>query len=89
MDKLKTVEKKQYDTKNPLYEKNISMTGSRDPDIVKYLADVGAKITGCVTKKTSLLIKKDDYYTSSSVDAAEKANIPVITVQKFKETFMQ
>jgi len=89
MDKLKPVEKTQYDTKNPLYGKNISMTGSRDPDIVKYLADVGAKITGSVTKKTSLLIKKDDYYTSSSVDAAEKANIPVITVQKFKETFMQ
>ena len=89
MDKLKPVEKKQYDTSNPLYGKNIVMTGSRDPDIVKYLADVGAKVAGSVTKKTNLLIKKDDYYTSSSVDAAEKENIPIITVQKFKESFMQ
>ena len=89
MDKLKPVEKKQYDTSNPLYGKNIAMTGSRDPDIVKYLAEIGAKITGSVTKKTNLLIKKDEYYTSSSVDAAEKAKIPVITIQKFKETFMQ
>ena len=89
MDKLKPVEKKQYDTNNPLYGKTIVMTGSRDPMIVQYLNDVGAKLSGSVTKKTNLLIKKDDYYTSSSVDAAEKANIPVITVEKFKQTFMK
>ena len=89
MDKLKPVEKKQYDTSNPLYGKNVVMTGSRDPVIVKYLADVGAKLSGGVTKKTNLVIKKDDYYTSGSVDAAEKANIPIITVDKFKGTFMK
>jgi len=88
MDKIKPPEKKQYDTSNPLYAKNVVLTGSRAKDIVSYLESVGANVTSSVNKSTSLLIKKDEHYTSSSVEAAEAAGIPVITVDAFKTTFM-
>ena len=88
MDKIKPPEKKQYDTSNPLYAKNVVLTGSRAKDIVSYLESVGANVTSSVNKSTNLLIKKDEHYTSSSVEAAEAAGIPVITVDAFKTAFM-
>lgn len=89
MDKLVLPKKKEYDTSDPLYDKNIAMTGSRDKVIVEYLTEIGANIVSSINKKTNLLIKKDDHYTSSSVESAEKIGIPVVTVDNFKKTFMK
>ena len=77
------------DKTNPWYKKNVVLSGTRDKDVIAFLKSHGANVTGSVNAKTSLLITKDAYYSSSNVSKAEELKIPVITAAKFKQTIIE
>lgn len=77
------------DKTNPWYKKNVVLSGTRDKEVIAFLKSQGANITGSVNAKTSLLITKDAFYSSSNVSKAEELNIPVITASKFKEAMIK
>ena len=86
MDKLK-IKKKQIDKSHALYNKKIVITGFRDKDLQKNLENLGAKLGSSVSKKTFLVIVKDEDDDTGKADKARALNIPLVTVDKFKTKY--
>lgn len=65
--------------------KKIRFTGVRDKELVDYVKKLGHDIgEGSVTKDTSMLIVPTETYESSKVETAKKYDIPIITINEFK-----
>jgi NAD-dependent DNA ligase len=83
-DKLKEeVIKPPIDGSNPLFNKNIVMTGTRDKTIIDYLKNVGANQSSSVSKNTFLVIVKDKEDDTGKAEDARKLNIPIVSVEEF------
>ena len=65
---------------------NIVFTGFRDKELMKKLEDLGAIISGNVSKKTFAVIYKDDDSTSN-VEKAKEKGVTVYNIDEFKEKF--
>ena len=76
-------------TQNELYNKKIVITGFRDKELSEKLKQLGALIDGTLTKKTNILIIKQEGDVSEKVIKAQKYNITIITLEKFKEKYMK
>ena len=64
----------------------IVFTNVRDNELEKQLMEIGYEIKNSVTKKTTCLIVPDRFTGSSSkLTNAEKYNIPVYEISRFKE----
>lgn len=77
-------EKKRADTSHPLFGKTVVLTGTlnimtRD-EAAKKLTDLGAKVTGSVSKKTDLVIAGEN--AGSKLSKARELGIPVIDNEK-------
>lgn len=77
----------EFDTSNPLYHKNIVLTGLRDKDLLDYLKKVGANISSSVSKNTFLLIAKTKEEDSGKAIEAEKLGIPIYTMEEFMDKY--
>ena len=75
-------------TDNPLYKKNIVMTGFRDEVITNSLKKLGAKISGSVSKNTFLVLAKNKDEDTGKANEARKLNIPILTPDEFKSKYL-
>lgn len=80
----KNKEKEVIDINNPLFNKNIVVTGFRDKNLMDELKKVGAKNTSSVNKNTFVLIVKDKEDKSGKIMDAEELKIPIMTVEQFR-----
>lgn len=58
----------------------VTLTGTRDKDVIKYLESKGYEVSTSFTKKTNVLIVPDESFTSSKTTKAKQNNIPVYTI---------
>ena len=76
------------DKNNPLYEKNILMTGFRDKELIdKLVNNYGVNIVSSVTSKTDIVIIKNNLETSGKVEKAKELNKTIYTVDDFKKKY--
>lgn len=85
--------RKHYNYKDEI-EKNkseetmtIVFTGFRDKSLKDKLELAGHKVTGSVSKNTTVLVAKDPSGNSSSIEKARKLNIPILTPEEFKNKY--
>ena len=71
-----------------LFEKTIVMTGFRDKNIETYLKGIGAKIGSSISKNTHLVIIKNIEEDTTKTLDAKKLNIPLITLDEFKQIYL-
>jgi len=77
----------EIDKSNPLYDKSIIITGFRDKLFSEELKKIGAKEASAVSKNTFAVIVKTLDEDTSKVTNAKKLNIPIYTIDQFKEKF--
>ena len=75
------------DKSNPLYDKSIIITGFRDKSFSEELKKLGAKEASAVSKNTFAVIVRTLTEETSKVVNAKKLNIPIYTIDQFKEKF--
>lgn len=64
----------------------ITFTGVRDKDLQDFIKKQGGVVQS-MKSDTNLLVIKDESYTSSKIDKAESAGIPILTLEEFKEQY--
>jgi len=75
------------DESHPLYKKSIVITGVRDKSIQEFIKQVGAHLSSSVSKKTVVVITKSKDEDTSKTLEAKKLNIPIYTVEEFKQMY--
>ena len=75
------------DVSNPLYDKSIIITGFRNKGLSDELKAIGAKESSAVSKNTFAVIVKNKDDTTGKLDVARQKNIPIYTVEEFKDKF--
>jgi NAD-dependent DNA ligase/DNA polymerase/3'-5' exonuclease PolX len=91
-DKLDEIENKtpvQIDESNPLYGKNIVITGFRDKPLAEELEKRGVKLATSISKNTFLVIVRDLDDITGKIEKAKEKGIPIVEVNKFKEQYLQ
>ena len=74
---------------SPLNGKSIVMTKVRDKEIIEQLAKYGARLEDNMKKDTFVLIVKSKDDVSNKTKYAVDHNIPIMTPDEFKTTFMK
>jgi DNA ligase (NAD+) len=67
--------------------KKVCITGTRDPEIIKFLNENNIEITSSVTTDIEVLICEDKSKTSTKIKQAEKREKEIITCDEFKKRF--
>jgi NAD-dependent DNA ligase len=80
---------KSVDQSNPLFEKTIVLTGTRDKNIIEYLKNAGANQGTNVSKTTFLVIAKNKDEDTGKAEEARKLNIPIMSIEEFNQTYMK
>ena len=75
------------DTSHPLYDKSIIITGFRNKELSDELKTIGASESTSVSKNTFAVVVKSKDEITGKVEAAEKKNIPIYTIDEFKNKF--
>jgi NAD-dependent DNA ligase/predicted flap endonuclease-1-like 5' DNA nuclease len=76
------------DDSHPLYDKSIIITGFRNKELSAELKRVGARESSAVSKNTfAVIVKSNDEEETGKVGAAKQKNIPIYTIEEFKEKF--
>jgi NAD-dependent DNA ligase len=93
-DKLEIVKESKMeddlDKSHPLYGKKIVLTGFRDKTLLETLKNIGAENSASVSKNTFVVVVKDDKdETTGKADAARKLNIPIMTLDEFKDKYIK
>ena len=65
----------------------ITLTGARDKEVQAWITQQGGTVQN-MKADTTMLIIKDESYTSSKVDLAEERNIPILTLEQFRRKYM-
>tara|TARA_B100000424_G_scaffold250337_1_gene224964 strand:+ start:12889 stop:16194 length:3306 start_codon:yes stop_codon:yes gene_type:complete len=74
-------------TSHPLFEKTIVMTGFKDKKLIEILKSLGAKESSSVSKNTFAVIVKDKDQDTGKANAAREKNIPIFTLDEFKNKY--
>ena len=77
----------QGDDSDPLYGKEVVMTGFRDKDLMKVLEARGVKQGSSVKSDTLVLLVKDMDEDTSKAAQAKKKGVPIMTVEMFKNKY--
>ena len=75
------------DESHPLYDKTVIITGFRDKELSEQLKSFGAKESSSVTKNTFAVIVKNKDEETGKTEAAKEKNIPLYTIDEFKEKY--
>ena len=75
------------DESHPLYDKTVIITGFRDKELSEQLKSFGAKESSSVTKNTFAVIVKNKDEDTGKTEAAKEKNIPIYTIDEFKEKY--
>ena len=74
---------------HPLFGKSVVLTGFRDEGIQTFLKSVGAKLGSSVSSKTFALVVKDHIGDETGkVLEAKKLNVPLMTLQQFRASYL-
>jgi NAD-dependent DNA ligase len=76
------------DESHPLFKKTIVLTGTRDKDIIEYLKKVGATQGVNVSKNTFMVVAPSKDEDTGKAQEARKLNIPIISIDEFKQTYI-
>ena len=90
LDELPKEDIQHKDESHPLYDKSIIITGFRNKELSEELKRIGAKESSAVSKTTfAVIVKNKDEETGQTgkVDVARQKDIPIYTVNEFKEKF--
>jgi NAD-dependent DNA ligase len=88
-DKLYLKQQKiDIDQSHPLYKKSIVLTGTRDKDIIEFLKKIGAIQGANVSKNTFFVVAPSKEGDTGKAEEARKLNIPIISIDEFKQTYM-
>jgi NAD-dependent DNA ligase len=74
--------------KHILFGKKIVFTGFRDKDTMETITKLGGELANSVSKNTFVVIVKDKDEDSGKIDQAKKLNIPILTLEEFKEKYI-
>ena len=87
-DKL-TFEKAEVkgDASDPLFGKEIMMTGFRDKTLIAAIEARGGKLGSSVKAETLALLVKDLDEDTGKAEQARKKGVPIMTVSQFKEKY--
>ena len=78
--------------KHILSGKKIVFTGFRDKDKMETITKLGGELVNSVSKNTFIVIVKDNESKNEDtgkIDQAKKLNIPILTLEEFKEKYLQ
>jgi NAD-dependent DNA ligase len=81
-------EKIAFDNSHPLFNKTIVLTGTRDKDIIEFLKKIGATQGASVSKNTFMVIAPSKDEDTGKAEEARKLNIPIVSVDEFKEKYI-
>mgnify|MGYP001456654086 CR=1 FL=1 len=87
LNRFKNIKINDGDKSHPLYKKNIVFTGVRDKVFQKQLEDIGSNISSSVGSKTDFVIVKDLDDFTSKAEKAQELNIPIHTLDDFKQKY--
>ena len=93
MDKLQVrVERVQSaepiaESTHPLSGKKIVFTGFRDKPYMESLENKGIVFASTISKNVFMVVVKDKTEKNAKIDAAMKLNIPIVSIQEFKEKY--
>lgn len=62
----------------------VCFSGIRDNELEKAITENGGKISGGVTKNTTVLVVKDKSSVSSKITKAKALKIPIVSIEEFK-----
>jgi len=77
----------EIDTTHPLYGKSIIMTGFRDKDLETRIKNLGAKLSGSVSKNTFLVLVKSMEEDTGKIIDAKRLGITIMLVDEFKHKY--
>jgi NAD-dependent DNA ligase len=72
---------------HPLYDKTVIITGFRNKELSEQLKSFGAKESSSVTKNTFAVVVKNKDDETGKTESAKEKNIPIYTVEEFKDKF--
>tara|TARA_Y100000389_G_scaffold661_1_gene662 strand:+ start:5462 stop:8635 length:3174 start_codon:yes stop_codon:yes gene_type:complete len=74
--------------KHILFGKKIVFTGFRDKDTMETITKLGGELANSVSKNTFVVIVKNKDDDSGKIDQAKKLNIPILTLEEFKDKYL-
>lgn len=80
--------KKSANTSHPLYNQKVVMTKVRDAEIIAALKNNGGELVDNVKKGVLAVITKNTQDVSNKIIKAKEMNIPIMSVEEFKKTYM-
>ena len=75
-------------TSHPLYNQKVVMTKVRDAEIIAALKDNGGELVDNVKKGILAVVTKNTQDVSNKIIKAKEMNIPIMSVEEFKKTYM-
>ena len=76
------------DSTHPLYQKKVVMTKIRDKELIDAIEKNGGTLENTMTRDVLALIVKNKEDQSNKTEYAVKNNIPIMTIEEFKEAFL-
>ena len=86
-NKLTNNIQKNIDNTHPLYNQKIVLTGFRDKELINNLKKIGAEFSQTINKNTFALIVKNINDFTSKIETAHQFNIPIFTLEQFKQKY--
>lgn len=74
---------------HPLYGKKVVMTKVRDAEIIAALKNNGGELVDNVKKGILAVVTKNTQEVSNKINKAKEMNIPIMSVEEFKKTYME
>jgi NAD-dependent DNA ligase len=79
----------EHDTSHPLYGKHVVMTKIRDKAVIEELKKAGGILDNSMSKTTFVLVVESNDVASNKTEYATKNNIPIMTLEEFREAYLQ
>jgi len=80
---------KRVNTSHPLYNQKVVMTKVRDADIIAALKNNGGELVDNVKKGILAVVTKNTQEVSNKLNKAKEMNIPIMSVEEFKQQYMK
>jgi NAD-dependent DNA ligase len=75
------------ESSHPLSGKKIVFTGFRDKPYMESLEKKGIVFASTISKNVVMVVVKDKTEKNAKIEAATKLNIPIVSIQEFKEKY--
>ena len=80
---------KSLNKNHPLYGQKVVMTKVRDAEIIATLKEHGGELVDNVKKGILAVVTKNTQEVSNKINKAKEMNIPIMSVEEFKQAYMK